>query len=245
MTFRKRAGFAFFFVVFTVVGANAESGRFYLDLNGGYKTGSFGTRVRSDLMYCSSELGYASTRYEASITVPYLFLKNSVENSDISSAANGVGDIIVRGGAVLLAEGESGFSLDGALAVKLSTADRSKGLGSGETDVGAFINADQRFHGVKLTLMAGFIKIGHDPTVAFNDIFLYGAGVSRIFGFTNIYTSFEGRTAMISGSFSPAEIHAGVFQVLNKDISLKGNLFAGLNSGGPRFGSEVGVMHWF
>jgi hypothetical protein len=70
-------------------------------------------------------------------------------------------------------------------------------------------------------------------------------GISKVFGFTELYGSFEGRRAAISGSQNPQEIHAGILHVLNKDYAIRGSAFKGLNNGGPDFGMDFGIVRWF
>src|SRR5512144_1455194 len=132
----------------------AKEGRGYLDVSAGYKTGSFGTPFRSNLSYLSTGLGYATPVYDVSITIPYLFLSN--ESQSGTQNTSGIGDIIIRGDRVLVDEKSNGFSLDGALAAKLPTADDTKGLGTGEPDFGAFLNAHELVGKVKFTLQAGY-----------------------------------------------------------------------------------------
>lgn len=222
---------------------HAEQARGYLDISGGFKTGDFGTPVRSDLFYFSTGLGYVSSLYDVSVTVPYLFLSNS--SGSATNSETGIGDIILRGDRVLVPEGAGGFSLDGALAVKLPTADKNKGLGTGEPDYGAFLSVHQRFDKTKLSLLTGYIKVGEPTSVNYNDVYLYGIGISQIINSTELYTSFEGRRATIPGQKNPQEINVGFFHVLNADYAVKGNTFAGLNKGVPDFGLSFGVVRWF
>jgi hypothetical protein len=55
----------------------------------------------------------------------------------------------------------------------------------------------------------------------------------------------EGRRATIPGAKNPQEINAGFFHVLNADWAVKGGTFAGLNKGGPDFGTDFGIVRWF
>ncbi len=50
---------------------------------------------------------------------------------------------------------------------------------------------------------------------------------------------------MVPGQKNPQEIYAGFFHILNADYSIKGNAFAGLNSGGPDFGFSFVAVRWF
>jgi hypothetical protein len=86
-------------------------GRGYLDMTGGYKTGSFGTPTTSDLFYLSPALGYVTPNYDMSITIPYLFLTNKTAGQ--STTEDGIGDIFLHGGYVFLPETDNGYSLYG------------------------------------------------------------------------------------------------------------------------------------
>src|SRR5512143_830326 len=120
----------------------ATEGRGYLDMTGGYKTGDFGTTTTSDLFYLSPALGYVTPNYDMSITIPYLFLTNKTAGQ--STTEEGIGDIFLHGGYVFLPETDNGYSLYGSVSVKLPTADKDKGLGTGETDYGGFLSAGKR-----------------------------------------------------------------------------------------------------
>jgi hypothetical protein len=223
--------------------AGAQEGREYLEVDGGYKTGDFGTPTRTDLTYFTAVLGYVSPVYDVSVTLPYLFLSNSTGGR--TSSESGIGDVLVRGGMVLVPEGKGGLSLDGSLAVKLPTASDAKGLGTGKTDYGAFIGLHQRIGQYKIFLNGGYIKVGEPSNVSYNDIYLYDVGISGVFGFTELYAFFEGRQAVVPGAKNPQEITVGLFHVLNAEYAVKGSTFLGLNNGGPDFGFNLGLVRWF
>lgn len=221
----------------------AAEGRGYLDANGGYKTGDFGTATKSNLYYFSPALGFVGPRYDMSVTIPYLFLTN--ETTGQTATEEGIGDIILRGGMVLVPQTESGFSVTGSLAVKLPTADENKGLGTGETDYAAFLGLRRRIGNNRFILSAGYIKVGDPAGLDFNDVTVYDIGYARIFTRTELSAWYEGRRSVIPGVKNPQEINIGFFHILNQDYSIKGSGFAGLNNGGPDSGLNLGIVRWF
>lgn len=223
--------------------AQAENARSYVELGAGYMTGDFGTPTKSSLNYLSSTIGHIEPDYDVSVTVPYLSLTSKFGSQ--SQTESGVGDMILRFGRVLVHEGAGGLSLDGALSVKIPTADEMKGLGTGETDFGAFLGLHQRLGGFKVSFHGGYIKVGDPPHVNYNDIYLYGIGISKISGFTELYANLEGRQASVRGAKNPKEIYIGFFHVLNIDYAIRGSAFTGLNDGGPDLGFNVGLVRWF
>jgi hypothetical protein len=225
------------------VTAWAAEGREYLDMNGGYKTGGFGTPTKTELFYLSPVLGYVTPGYDVSITVPYHFLTNTIAGQ--STTEEGIGDIYLYGGYVFLPETYNGYSLYGSVSVKLPTADKDKGLGTGETDYGGFLGAGKRIGQNRFTFSAGYIFVGSPAGVNFNSVYVYDIGYARIFTLTELLVWYEGRGAMVSGTKNPQEINVGFFHILNEDYSIKGSSFVGLNDGGPDFGLNLGLVRWF
>ena len=222
--------------------ARALDGRGYLEIDAGYKTGDFGTPTDSRLFSLAPTLGYVAPRYSVSVTASFLSLTQKTAGA--STTETGLGDLILRAGAVLLPETGGGLSISGAAAVKLPTADEAKGLGTGQSDYGGFAGLHQRLGGLKFSVTGGYIVTGDPSGTTYKDIPLAGIGVSKVFGMTNLFASLEGRGATVSGAKDPIEASLGAFHLLNKDYALTGGVTFGLNDGGPAFGATIGVVRW-
>lgn len=242
---RSRTGLvALCFALLSVLAAGlagGQEGRPYFELNAGFRTGDFGTTTRSDLLYLAPTFGYAAPRYDYSVTVPYLSLTSRTAGG--STTQSGIGDTVVRGGRELTAGTD--WSLYGSLAVKLPTADETRGLGTGEADLGAFVTFGRDFDSVRLSLLGGTIQTGDPPGQTLTDLWLYGIGLATWAGATRLYGSIEGRTASVPGAPNPLEVYVGAMYPLSARQWLTGTAFAGLNDGGPRYGASVGFVHWF
>ncbi|MEW6087524.1 MAG: hypothetical protein AB1498_04410 [bacterium] len=235
----------FFLLLFSAAiyaSARADDGRYYFDINSGFKTGDFGTSTRSNLFYFSPGFGYIAPQYDVSMSGSFLVLRNS--DSGMSGTEAGAGDLVIRGGSLLSGDNPGKISLYGSLAVKLPLADEGKGLGTGEIDYGAFAEMSKRVNKNRFSVRAGYIKTG-DGEFDYNDIYLYSIGASRIFGKTDIEVSLDGRRAIITGEKNPLELNFSLFHILNKDYSIKYSNFVGLNKGGPDFGLNLGFTRWF
>ena len=123
-----------------------------------------------------------------------------------------------------------GSSLSAAAAVKLPTAHDEMGLGTGETDYGAFLAFHQRLLGVKLSVSGGYIVTGDPSVFDYEDVPLLGIGVAKAFGMTNVYASLEGRGATIAEADDPLEASLGAFHILSRDYAL---------TAGATFGRQV------
>jgi hypothetical protein len=235
--------FGICYLIFGISGNASAGGRGYLDLNGGYKTGDFGTPTKSNLYYFSPALGFITPRYDVSVTIPYLSLTNETAGQTVTE--NGIGDVILRGGMVVVPETENGISFSASIALKLATADENKGLGTGETDYGGFLGLRKRIGQNRFILSAGYIKTGDPQTFDFNDVTVFDIGYARIFGLTELSAWYEGRRSVVPGAKNPQEVNVGFFHILNQDYSIRGSSFAGLNDGGPDFGLNLGLVRWF
>lgn len=220
----------------------ATGGNAYVELGSGFKSGDFGTAVRSDLFYVAPTGGYLAPRYDLSVTVPYLRL--TTDGPAGSTTESGVGDVVARAGAVLLPDAER-LAIYGSLALKLPTADEDRGLGTGETDIGAFLSARHTRGNLRFSLQGGYIKTGFAHMDSLRDVFLYGAGLSAQAGRSHVYASLDGRTPLVDGARAPLEIGAGGLYPLSRRYWIKGSAFAGLNEGGPAFGVGMGVVRAF
>jgi hypothetical protein len=229
----------FFILVYSSAGA--REGRYYLDMNTGFKTGDFGTATRSNLFYFSPGIGYISQLYDLSMSGSFLVLRNSGGQPGTEA---GTGDVVIRGGGLLSGDSDR-ISIYGSLAAKLPLADENKGLGTGQADYGAFAEISKEADKNRFSLRTGYIKTGDPQGIDYNDIYLYGVGVSRIFGKTDLEVSLDGRRAIIPGVKNPIELNLSLFRVLNKNYSLKYSNFIGLNNGGPGFGLSLGFTRWF
>lgn len=220
----------------------ATDGKAYLEFASGFKSGDFGTAVRSDLYYVAPSAGYVAPRYDLSATASYLRL--TADGPAGSTTESGLGDIVARAGAVLSPDAGN-FSAYGALALKIPTADEDRGLGTGETDIGVFLSARYALGSLRLGLQGGYLKTGLAHMDALRDVFLYGAGLSATAGRGQVYASLDGRTPLVDGARAPLEIGAGGLYPLGSRYWIKGSAFAGLNEGGPAFGVGMGVVRAF
>lgn len=141
----KRSGFllAFLFIIFLWAPiVAAAGGRAYVSTDVGYRTGDFGTEKTFSLFHITPAIGYASDTWEAGLSVPVYSLQ---ADGDLGTqTASGIGDVLIRAGRWIVSDEGTGIELTGSVAVKLPTADEDKGLGTGETDYGAFMLLNKR-----------------------------------------------------------------------------------------------------
>ncbi len=210
------------------------------------KQGDFGTPVTSRLGLAYGSLGYASDRFDLSLSVPYLSLRTSGGGQD--DIETGLGDLLLRGVRRLVPETEGGFSLDGVVAVKLPTADSAKGLGTGQTDIGGFMGLHQRWDRLQATLMGGWVKGSTagslEPVTTANGAYSAGAGLAYLGNRGRYSVGFQVRGAQYAGHPAPREATLDVFRIIAPRLAMRGSLVLGLNDGSPRTSLGIGVVYW-
>ncbi|HKJ71855.1 MAG TPA: hypothetical protein VKA55_08910 [Gammaproteobacteria bacterium] len=220
-------------------GAAGAAARPYLGLAAEYKRGDFGTGTASTLYSAVFNGGLVAEEWDAGFAMPFHVLSTEGEDSEI-----GAGDLVLHGGHTLVPE-VRGFALYGSAALKVPTADESAGLGTGETDAGAFLRASQRLGAWETAVFGGYTVTGDPPGTDYNDVAAYGVQLTRLLQGAAVYAGLEGRTAVTDDLEDPREAFVGGFRLLPGGRALTVDAFAGLSDGSPDFGLRVGAVQWF
>lgn len=136
----------------------AQSPAFYFETGAGRKAGDFGTPTRSTLLYGYETVGLAASTFDLNLTLPALQLKRS--GGGIEDQASGPGDVLLGGTLRLAGNPVQGLWLDGGTTVKWPTASASRGLGTGQADIGGFLNLHWRRSLFEGSGQAGWIATG-------------------------------------------------------------------------------------
>lgn len=219
--------------------ATAATTERYLEFTAGKSRGEFDTSDVADLYRLQLAYGQVSGRYDHSITASYLFL------SDEFGDDSALGDVVLRGGIMLDSHNASKDSLYVSLALKLPTGDDSKGLSTGEADVGGFLNYTRHYKSINLTLMGGYIVTGDTRTKSYDDILLYGISLSRQFDQWYAYAGLEGRQQVLNTSGDPLELSGGLLYQIKHSRFLKLEGIVGLNESSLDYGMSIGIVNWF
>jgi|GEM_PF-5614728 len=225
-----------------IPGAQAKPGDsdYYMGFEAGGLSGDFGTLVDSDLYSFQVVGGLLASNYDVSVSVPYL-----IQKDDPGYTVEGLGDIALLVGHTLLPKQADGISVDGSVMLKLPTADESKGLGTGEFDIGLILDINHQWPSFSASLRAGFINTGDTAVDSYNNSFLYGVSFFRMDGRFGNYLSLEGRTATIDHVANPLELQIGTFYALNLNYMLTANALIGLSNSSPDLGMSAGFRYWF
>jgi len=234
--------------------------RFSTSLN--YDSGYYGTDLRTTSLYVPFTVKRYWGDWDASLTMPYLSQTSDGRVTNVGgnpvrvrggrgpaapATESGPGDAIVRGGYELLHADSRPFDLSAVAKIKVPTADKDKGLGTGEFDEGVGLEFGKRLvPGWTMLADLYFTLIGDPPGTNLNN------QVAVDFGFADelaadvtVTVLFETSNALVSGQRAPADLRG----VLDYKVSPRGGLFvgglAGLSDGSPDYGFSAGGSYRF
>jgi hypothetical protein len=239
-------------------GASASDWRVSTSLN--YESGTYGTGTRSSSLYVPLTVKRYWGDWYASITLPYLRETSNGQVSNVggrpvktkrasapgtsskSTTQSGIGDVVARAGYTITEQDPQGFDLDAVVKVKTPTASRSKGLGTGEFDLGAGLEFGILVApGWTALADAYYTKIGDPPGTNLNNQLALDAGVSKDLSDAMTLTGLlEGSNALVSGEPAPLDVRATLDYKVNDQIGAFAGVMAGLSKGSSDYGMSLG-----
>lgn len=217
----------------------SAAARTYLDVGGGQVSGDFGTGITSTLNAVRVEYGYFGSQYFFNAATSYLAL-----DTDGLEQQTGMGDVLLEAGYIYRSR-DNELRLLPSLSVKLPTADEDKNLGSGETDVGIFLDAHQNCGSLVCTAGAGYIVVGDPAGVDLHNILQLSIGGFKAFQKAGLSAYLEYNSAMLDGRSDPMKLGVDWFYLFSLKTGFYINSITGLNSAAPDYGIRSGVIIWF
>lgn len=240
----------------------AENWKFSSSVN--YETGKYGTSDRVNSWYVPFTLKHYYTNSDLSVTAPYVSQSSTgrvtwvggkpvrvngkvVPANTGTSSGSGLGDILVHGTYALKKEKNDSFSLALGGKLKLPTADKNKGLGTGEMDEAAGLEFSKDIS-TRWTLLAdGYYTIIGDPAgVDYNNQIAVDIGFYRVLGRDLALTVlFETESAIVDGNADPRSISATLSRSVREGLQIFGGLTLGMSDGSPDAGVSAGFSGRF
>ena len=227
-----------------------------------YTVGDYGTDKDTTIVYVPFTLGVSPIdRLWLSVTVPFLYQdtqnvvitgggvasrreqKGKLAKPATSSSQEGLGDVIGRASFVILREDALLPEIEPFVKVKFPTADRDRGLGTGEFDETLGVDVSKNLIGDLygyLTLAYAFI--GDPPGSNLHDSFGWSVGAAYgIVPAVSIFAFLDGATSVAPGQDGPLELRVGAELRLTRVLKLTGAVVRGLSDGSPDWGVSAGL----
>jgi len=227
-----------------------------------YSVGDYGTDNDTTIVYVPFTLGVSPIdRLWLSVTVPFLYQdtqdvvitgggvasrrqqKGKLTKPSGSTSESGLGDVIGKVSFVALREGPLWPEIEPYVKVKFPTADRDRGLGTGEFDETIGVDLSKNLVGALYGyLTLAYVFIGDPPGSDLRDSFGWSIGVAYgIVPAVSIFAFLDGATSVSPGQDGPLELRVGGELRLTRNVKLTGSVFRGLSDGSADWGLSAGV----
>lgn len=220
-----------------------------------YSTGKYGASESTDTLYMPFGVKYETGDWTLRATIPYVETNGP---SNVSGAGadrvtltngtgprkkeTGLGDIVLSGSWSALQKGP--WLVELGAKVKLATADKNKGLGTGENDFSVQTEVYRTLDKHTLFGTLGYKKMGDPDGIDLKDPFYASLGWSfRATQASAVGLSYDFRQKILAGGAPIREVTGFVTHKLDPHWKLQGYLVSGFSNASPDLGGGVFVIH--
>ncbi|MGD8567180.1 MAG: hypothetical protein PVJ39_03670 [Gammaproteobacteria bacterium] len=228
-----------FYALVLFISSFPVSAATFLDLGAGLASGDFDTGVDTTSSHLTAKYGYFGTRYFFNAAIPYLNV-----DTDGLDQQSGLGDTVLEAGYIYRGN-DNDFKLFPSVSIKLPTANEDDGLGTGESDLGIFLDGQKSCGPIVCTAGVGYIFIGDPAGIDFNNILQLNAGVYKPFRKSGLSAYLQYDSAMVDGRSDPVKFGAEWFYLMSLDTTFYVNGLVGLTDVAPDYGFHTGIVTWF
>ena len=177
-------------------------------------------------------------------TTSYSTSTATTGTSDVS--ASGIGDLVFRFGVIAYFESDNIPQLRPSVYVKAPTASDSDGLGTGELDAGAGIEASKWIGDTHLTGEVFYNYLGKVPGIELRNYVNYTAGIGyQITDKLQPMLLGKGSTPTYSGSDGLLELRLRMLWSITESTTLDVFVSRGLSESSPEYGGGAAVIYSF
>ncbi len=222
-----------------MLGSTTVTADHYLSLRAGFLTGDFGGDLTNQQQSLTATLGYSGRQFDGSISGQ--FFRTSYDGVE----EDGLGDLYLSGGMLILDEYQSPVDLYASVTVKLPTADETQGLGSSEADYGFYLSIARYFSNTKWDLHGGYTLLGDPDGIDYENQQYIGIGLLKSLGSYGYTASLEYANNIVDTTSDDAiaELHASLFRWLDRENMLRVSGFKGFTAGGTDYGVALEWLH--
>ncbi|MGH8744098.1 MAG: transporter [Burkholderiales bacterium] len=244
-----------------------------MTVSAGYALGKYGGNTSTSIFYVPIIAEYKTSVYSLKFTVPYLriigpgnvvsginpiVLENESDGSRRrsnggfqddnvgSGARDGLGDIIAAGSYTILDDPKYDFLARVTGKIKIGTADRRSGLGTGENDYLIQLDLSKSINRFTVFGSAGYRFLGDPPGINLNNGFIGTIGSSYRFSLdTGGGLIFNFAKPSSNSSSAVRELTAFISFYITPISKLQVYVLRGFSNGSPDYSSGVSYSYIF
>ena len=241
----------------------ADSGELSLGVGFNYSSGEYGTSTTTEILSIPIIARYDHGPWIFKLTIPYLSISggtsvvpgigrvsssNPKRRGDGASeaTATGLGDIVASATYTTFYNSATTFGVDVTGRVKLGTADRDQGLGTGANDYSMQVDLYKTYDRVTYFGGIGYTELGSSPYIQLNSVLNATAGASYKLDERNSAGLSVDTRERASPSGSPQrELTAFWTQKIDSTWKMQAYVLKGFANGSPDWGVGASVAHAF
>lgn len=215
-----------------------------------YTSGKYGTSEKTEILYVPLTAKYETGAWTFRGVVPYIRITGpgnvvgaGADRVTLPGAGaarrteSGLGDIVGSAFYNVLNESRSIVGLDIGAKVKLGTADRDKGLGTGENDYSIQADAFKPFGATTAFASLGYRWYGDPPGVDLRNVVYGSAGAThKLSDNTSFGAAYDWRPKVSTNGGQVSEASAFVTQRLSRQWKVQLYGVKGFSTGSPDYG---------
>jgi len=221
-----------------------------------FSSGSYGLSQRTDVLSVPVNLSVEQERWIVRATFPYISIKGpatviagvepvAVPQRPVNRQESGFGDATLSGTFhANPTPGELNVDLTGR--VKFGTADKDKGLGTGETDFYAQADFYKAIGNVIPFVTMGYRFLGSNATYPLKDGYYFSAGSSfRVSPTVVVGAAYDWRSRIVAGAANGSDALVFASANVTPQWNLLGYLLGGFNNASPDYGVGGAITYKF
>ena len=229
-----------------------------------YTTGTYGTGNRTTTLYLPLTMRRLFGNGDLALVIPFVTITSNCGVTLVSGVPlqtnglcpqqpsgkfptrvtnSGLGDVLLRGRYTVLQESGVMPSVALTARVKIPTADRDRGLGTGEWDEGLGLTLTKSLTKELLGFAdAGYTFIGNPPGSDLRNQWSYDIGLGYILtSSVLISVYYEEARALVAGFQNPRDILTSMTWAMTSALRFTTSFEAGLSTGAPEYAVNVGL----
>lgn len=240
----------------------AEPGAYSLSVGANYSSGDYGTGVDTRIFSIPVTGQYDAGPLSLKLTLPWLRVSGgtaipgvgAVPNTNprgrgragADTSASGLGDLVASATYTTYYDRASGTGLDVTGKIKFGTADADKGLGTGENDYSAQVDAYKIYDRVTVYGGVGYTIFGTSSFVNLDDaVFMNVGGSYRIDSIRTAGLRFDARDSVYASLAEQRELTAYWIQRIDRAWKAQGYVLKGYANGSPDWGIGAAMAYAF
>ena len=240
--------------------------RWLLSSSINYSIGDYGTNKDTTIVYVPFTFGVRPIdSLWLSVTVPWIYQNSQnvvVTGGGVATrkkatgkfaqpatatTESGLGDVLLKASYVLLDEKPFLPEIAPYVKIKFPTADKDRGLGTGEYDETIGVDLSKQLIGpLSAYVTVAYTFIGSPPGTDFSNSFGWSVGAAyTLIPSLSFFAFLDGSTAISPGQADPLELRVGAEYRLFKALKFTGAVTRGLSNGSADWGISAGLTARF